>query len=409
MGSKVSEIVKRFDLRQIGKAVKTDAGFLKCPVSATRVGVLRYFKPDGTVFKELRLPEEVFAKDSMATLAGVPLTNRHPSELVDSKNAKKYMVGYTSDSVENRDNKYLETTVTITDSKLIEEIEQNGIREVSCGYTCQLDMMPGIYDGEKYDAIQRNIRYNHLAVVDKGRAGPQVRLHLDSESAIFNDTELKLDLRTDNRQSEGGSMAKIKLGGAEYDVDSGVAQAMDSALKDAEKKGFDNAMSEEMKKKADKEMEAKKKTDALEAKVDELTAENKKLSEQKMDDAKIQELVKARTDLLAKATPLVKADTKLDGMTDLEIKKAVIVAKNPDVKLDEKSQDYIEARFDAIVEATPAKKSSDALKDKVTKVDGTRADGDPETAEEIRLRNMKADSEAWMQPLGKSALKKEEE
>lgn len=409
MGSKVPETVKRFDLRQVGKAVKTDAGFLKCPVSATRVGVFKYLKPDGSVFRELRLPEEVFNQVSMDTLGGIPVTNRHPSKLVDSNSAKKHMVGFTSDFVQKRDDKFLDTFVTITDAATIKEIETRGMREVSCGYSCELEFTPGVFDGEHYDAIQRNIRYNHLAIVEKGRAGDKVRLHLDSESAILNDTELDLELRTDNRQSEGGSMAKIKLGGAEYDVDSGVAQAMDSALKDAEKKGYDTAATEMSKKKMDSEAELQKKLDTAQAKADELEAKNKKLEGEKMDSAKIQELVKSRTELIAKATPLVKADTKLDGMTDLEIKKAVILAKNPDVKLDEKSQDYIEARFDAIVEATPAKKSSDELKNQVKKVDGTRADGDPETAEQIRLRNMKADSEAWMQPLGKSAHKKEEE
>lgn len=402
-------LVKRFDLRQLGKAVKTDAGFLKCPVSATRVGVFKYYKPDGTVFKELRLPEEVFSEDSMSTLAGVPVTNRHPSKLVDKENARKFMVGFTSDIVSKRDEKYLDTHVTITDAMLIQEIEKSGLREVSCGYTCELEMNPGVYDGENYDAIQRNIKYNHLAVVDKGRAGPQVRLHLDSESAILNDTDLKLDLKNDNSHSEGGSMAKIKLGGAEYDVDSGVAQAMDSALKEAEKKGFDAAKEEMGKKKMDSEAELQKKLDSAQAKVDELTEKNKKLEGEKMDAKQVHELVTKRAALVEKAKPLVKEDTKFDALSDLEIKKAVITAKYPEMKLDEKSPEYIEARFDAIIEAEPVKKSTDGLKKAVSKVDGSRADGDPETAEEVRKRNMKADSEAWMKPLGKNASQQTDE
>lgn len=409
MGSNVS-LVKRFDLRQLGKAIKTDSGFLKCPVSATRVGVLKYYKPDGSVFKELRLPEEVFDQDSMNTLGGVPVTNRHPSKLVDKENAKKFMVGFTSDHIEKVDEKYLNTSVTITDSKLIEEIEKGGLREVSCGYTCELDMSPGIYEGEKYDAIQRNIKYNHLAIVDRGRAGPMVKLHMDASDAVYNGTDLKLDfVREDiNSLSEGGIMAKMKLGAAEYEVDAGVAQAFDSALKDAEKKGYDSAVSEEMKKKADKETEVKKSMDALEAKVDELTATNKKLEGEKMDAKQIHELVTKRSSLVEKAKPIVKADTKFDEMSDLEIKKAVITAKYPELKLDEKSPEYIEARFDAILDAEPVKKSTDDLKKAVTKVDGTRTDGDPETAEEVRKRNMKNDSEAWMKPLGKNTAKDEE-
>jgi hypothetical protein len=408
MRSNVS-LVKRFDLRQLGKAVKTDAGFLKCPVSATRVGVFKYYKPDGTVFKELRLPEEVFNEDSMATLAGVPVTNRHPSKLVDKENARKYMIGFTSDQIINREDKFLDTFVTITDALVIDEVEKKGLREVSCGYTCELDFQKGVYDGEEYDAIQRNIRYNHLAVVDKGRAGPQVKLHLDSESAILNDTDLKLDLRNDNSHLEGGSMAKIKLGGAEYDVDSGVAQAMDSALKEAEKKGFDACASEMGKKKMDSESEFQKKLDTAQAKVDELTEENKKLKGEKMDAKQIHELVTKRTALVEKAKPIVKADTKFDDMSDLEIKKAVITAKYPELKLDEKSEEYVQARFDAIIEAEPVKKSTDSMKNAASKVDGTRTDGEPETAEEVRKRNMKADAEAYLKPLGKHSQSNDEE
>lgn len=403
-------LVKRFDLRQLGKAIKTDSGFLKCPVSATRVGVLKYYKPDGSVFKELRLPEEVFDKESMSTLGGVPLTNRHPTTLVNKDNAKKFMVGFTSDQVEQVDNKYLNTSVTVTDSKVIEEIEKGGLREVSCGYTCNLDMVPGIYEGEHYDAIQRNIRYNHLAVVDRGRAGPQVRLHMDAADGLNNETDLKIDYVSDaiNSLSEGGIMAKMKLGAAEYEVDAGVAQAFDSALKDAEKKGYDAAVNDEMKKKADKEKEVKKSMDALEAKVDELTASNKKLESEKMDSKQIHELVVKRSGLIEKSKAIVKADVKLDDMADLDVKKAVIAAKYPELKLDEKSPEYIDARFDAIIDSEPVKKSTDALKTAAAKLDSARNDGDPESADEVRARNMKNDSEAWKKPLGKNTAADEE-
>ena len=180
------------------------------------------------------------------------------------------------------------------------------------------------------------------------------------------------------------------------------------AGKDAEKKGFDAAVSEEMKKKADKDKEVKKSMDALEAKVDELTAENKKLNGEKMDAKQIHELVTKRSALVEKSKSIVKADTKFDEMSDLEIKKAVITAKYPELKLDEKSPEYIEARFDAILDSEPVKKSTDDLKKAITKVDSTRTDGEPETAEEVRQRNMKNDSEAWMKPLGKNSAKDEE-
>ncbi|MCX7015414.1 MAG: alpha/beta hydrolase fold domain-containing protein, partial [Candidatus Sumerlaeota bacterium] len=53
-----------------------------------------------------------------------------------------------------------------------------GKTALSCGYTCDLEHTPGNWMGIKYDAIQRNIRYNHMAVVKAGRAGDAAKLHM---------------------------------------------------------------------------------------------------------------------------------------------------------------------------------------------------------------------------------------
>ena len=378
---------KRFDFRKLEKAIKTDAGFLKAPVYATRVGVFRYVKADGTVIRELRPAEEVFKKDSMDSLAGVPLTNRHPAEMVTSTNAKKHMIGYTSDKVD-QEGKFIKTSVTVTDETTIEEIEKSGLREVSCGYNCELEFTKGVFDGEEYDAIQRNIVYNHLAIVDKGRAGPEVRLRMDADSAILDD-------ETTPTQKKGDSMAKIKLGETEFEVDGGLALAIQTAVKDAEAKGADKAATAEK-----TATELKTKVDSLEAKKDELESEVKKLKETALDDAKIHARVQERASLLEKAKKYLKSDIDCSKMSDLEIKKAVVLAKHPEVKLDGKSETYVEARYDAIVETKEDGKDN-GLKETLSNVDASRGGKDKqETAEEVRARNMKQDSEAWQKPIG---------
>ena len=50
----------------------------------------------------------------------------------------------------------------------------SGKKEVSCGYRCAYDFTPGTFEGQPYDAVQRTIRGNHLALVDEGRMGPDV-------------------------------------------------------------------------------------------------------------------------------------------------------------------------------------------------------------------------------------------
>lgn len=382
---------KRFDFRKLEKATKTDSGFLKVPVYATRVGVFNYTKADGTKIRELRPRDEVFQADSMESLAGVPLTNRHPTEMVNSTNSKRHMVGYTSDKVD-QEGQFIKTSVTITDSETIKEIENDGLREVSCGYTCDLEFKKGIFNGDEYDAIQRNIRYNHLAIVDKGRAGPEVRLHLDSDSALCDDLEDKPPT-----QKKGNDMAKVKLCDAEFEVESGVAQAIQAALKEAKTQGKESVTSELETKIETVKADAQKTLDGLQAKLDQSVEEVKTLKAEKTDAAKLHELVLARTALLDMAKPHLKKDADLSAMSESDIKKAVVTAKYPELKLDEKSEAYVEARFDAIIETKEEKK--DDLKKTLSKVDDNRSE-EIETADQVRTKNSKLDAEAWMKPIG---------
>jgi hypothetical protein len=59
-------------------------------------------------------------------------------------------------------------------SEQMADLIQSGKKELSIGYRCLYELANGVYDGVKYQAIQRDIRGNHLALVDEGRAGPDV-------------------------------------------------------------------------------------------------------------------------------------------------------------------------------------------------------------------------------------------
>ena len=54
-----------------------------------------------------------------------------------------------------------------------------GLKELSLGYNLTLDETPGEWNGQHYDAIQRDIRINHLALGREARAGEQARLNID--------------------------------------------------------------------------------------------------------------------------------------------------------------------------------------------------------------------------------------
>jgi hypothetical protein len=152
--------------------VRHPEGWLDCDGIATRVGVFDYGS-----HRELRPVDEVMAAASVASLRGVPLTVEHPSAGVTSENAKAVTSGWVLDAWP--DGSVLRCRVRIVDAQAIAAVTE-GLRELSCGYSADVEPVSGTYDGEPYDAIQRNIRYNHLSIVEEGRAGPIARLLLDS-------------------------------------------------------------------------------------------------------------------------------------------------------------------------------------------------------------------------------------
>lgn len=69
---------------------------------------------------------------------------------------------------------YLQGSMTFWDDKAIGAITSGAQSELSCGYYYTPDMTPGSFQGVRYDGVMRNIQPNHLAIVDRGRAGPDV-------------------------------------------------------------------------------------------------------------------------------------------------------------------------------------------------------------------------------------------
>lgn len=336
--------VQRFDTGTINKAERTPEGYLISPVRAARVGVLTYYDAYGKPFKELVPPEELFKEDSMRTLAMKPLTaKKHPSVMLDSTNYKQFFVGMTGERVE-KDDIYLATTAIIHDAEAIRMVDA-GMREVSCGYVAELDMTPGEWEGEHYDAIQRNRHYNHLAIVDRGRAGREARLRLDSE---FNLTE------------EENTM-KFKIGDKEYDIPQEVADhigvqqqtiaTLTTGKADAEAKlTAANTLLTTTKADAEKVPGLTAEVEKQKGRADAAEAEVAKLK----DPAKFNDAVNARISLIESAKPMLDEETvkKLDSMADMDIMKAAIMAQDKEAKLDGKPEAYIQGRFEALSKTT---------------------------------------------------------
>lgn len=177
--------VERFDFQRIDAAriVTTSQGFLKASGNLTRVGVLPYYRADGSVYRELRLPEEVFKKDSLETLKLAPVTDLHGG-MVNPSNVQRLQVGIVGEDV-GHDDRFVTGSALIQRKDTIDAVRRRDRSELSPGYQCWVEDGPGDWFGMPYDGIQRDITYNHLAIGPKdwGRSGPEVALRMDGAGA----------------------------------------------------------------------------------------------------------------------------------------------------------------------------------------------------------------------------------
>ena len=260
-----SDSVFRWD-RGTFKPTRLPNGWLKADASLTRTGVFAYRNQDGTTRRELRLPDDVFKRDSMDSLQLVPLTLRHPPEPLDAQNTREHSVGAVGSDI-HHDDALVRATLMVTDADAVKAVETGSHRELSCGYNCVLDHTPGEWNGQRYDAVQHHIRYNHVALEPLGRAGPDVRVHMDAAEMV-NDEPRQLTL-----PQEGLSMStKITLDGVTYEVTEQAAQAI----------GVMQQRHDEAVKAATEEAKAgKTESDKLQAKFDAQAEELKKAAQER--------------------------------------------------------------------------------------------------------------------------------
>lgn len=328
--------VQRYDYSNF-TATKTDEGFLVDSPIVARIGIQEYRRADGTMQRELRLPEEVFHPDSLASMRGKPITPDHPkSGKVTSKDAHRVAIGtILSEGKQDGDN--VRTDITIYSPDAIGDR-----RELSLGYTAILDETPGEWNGQAYDAIQRTIRVNHLSVVKRGRAGV-ARLNMDSQE--------EYDDFINQQEQQTMSMVKTKLdSGLEYDAAPEVVAELNKLRADA------SVLSQKLD--AIPKLEAER--DTLKARVDGFASE----LDAAKSNGKAEALARIQLETVAGKFKIDAADK-----TDRQIKEAVIISVRKDAVLAEKSDIYIDAAFDMAVESAPAAAMASQRKDAMTRTD----------------------------------------
>lgn len=153
----------------------TKDGFLVVPATLSKLGVFEYHNKelgkDGEGIQRLaRTEKSLFTDETIRSFENAPITVGHPEDDVTAENWKQLAVG----SVRNvrRDGEHLAGEAWIYDAAAIKQIQQFGIKELSCGYRSEL--LPSQEQGVDFEMSP--MIGNHIAIVADGRCGESCKL-----------------------------------------------------------------------------------------------------------------------------------------------------------------------------------------------------------------------------------------
>lgn len=331
--------VIRYDAAPMSVVTRQDQdGFLYTEAATGRTGVLMYRNADGTPRRELRLPEDAGSAATLASMIGKPVVITHKGGMVNGTTARARNVGTMLsarfDSAQGLN--YNQIVIHDADAQTAGRTTH---KYLSLGYRLDLEERSGYYSPvtheisdtpkpgfEPFDAIQRNLSVNHLAMVPMGRAGEVARLNLDGNE--------------DFSTYEGTKMPIIKLAnGAEVEVTQEVADHVSSIQTRLD--GAESTLST-----------TKGTLLAVTAERDGLKTEiagfDDKLKQARLDA--VDEL-KATAELHASVAHKV---TDVAGKSDVEVKTAFIKAVAPAFNFDGLDEGGINGAFVALLGSNPA-------------------------------------------------------
>jgi len=280
----------------------TPEGYLLCEnVPIGRTGWMDYLgqelpsafnEPMGKICQVYRSPDELFSKATMSSFEGKSVTNTHPTANLDVNTTPMTERGHIQNI--RRDGDLLVADLFVKDAGLISSIQNNLMREVSCGYDCSWNKIEG--EEDKYE--QKNIIGNHLAIVENGRGGSRVAIQ-DSKPEELKDTKPEEKQKTGGKKFMGKMSKQIltAMGFQKYAADAepeDIAKAMDAMNEkdeDEKKEVKDEEPVKETKKEPEKKEEVKDDDETIPAWAKSLMEDVKALKAKKSetkeaDDAK---------------------------------------------------------------------------------------------------------------------------
>jgi hypothetical protein len=327
---------------------RTKEGFLAVRAKAARAGIYEYLgreiDPTGSHFasdqivRVWRSPEEVFNRDSVHSFLLKPVTDDHPSVPVTMDNWRQHARGVNAGAM--RDGDFLAFDLVLMDRSAIDAVD-SGKRELSNGYTSELDFTPGVTaDGKPYDAQQRNIRGNHIAIVKAGRAGPQCRIgdaaicdsidisvmeRLLADGQTYRDAPTRDNFQSnDDRGSRGSKQMKtITIDSIPFELDDQAAAAVGK---------LQSSIADAITRATKAESDVATLTTQLATKDAELVTAKKQLEDSKLSPQQLRDAAKAYQQTVDKAKALGVNVT--DVMSEADIIKTAVLAKVGDAAKD---------------------------------------------------------------------------
>lgn len=318
---------KRFDQVEISQETMQKlgmTGFLTYQFTAAKPGVYPYYDHElGRVVYELKHPDDLLKPEVVSQLNHCPITEDHPSEMVNLDNSTHITKGIThGDS--RIENEMLVGSGTVFDPGLVAKILNKQKNGCSVGFVCELIDEVGDYEGQRYERRQTSFVFNHMAMVAIPRCGPDCVARIDSM-----DKEAAVQIMAEeipylNERSQTKEMKKIRIDSLEFEVTDEVASKFG-----------------ELQGRLDAQEDANKR----------LREENDSLKKQTVPVEKLDEMVEFRSKLLGVACTFVGDGYESKGKSDRQIKIDCIASFSKGQFTGEgKSDDYINARFDTMLD-----------------------------------------------------------
>lgn len=373
-----------------------DNGYLRIDGVVAHVGILEYMDDDGTVIREFVPEETLFDEASLQSLAGAPVTLQHPPVMVTPTNYSQYSQGSVN-GMPKRDGDNLIASMLVIGNEALHAVEYDGVSELSPGYSVDLDETPGEWQGQKYDRVQRNRRYNHQAIVDAARGGSVCSLRFDGANVPNNEdnsmTQIKLPGGGTVEVADAATAATINAAlakqGKRLDSTKGQLKKLvkaiapklkldaDDIVKDADDENKDEVVEVDVPAVENAVSSVAEAVDNLQAQLDELADAvsagdtpdtSMDEDEQEKTDEDTDTDPEMKTDSLSKMLRIIDAAKKLKpGISHMdgkrvksarEIQVEALIAAKSGFNADGKSDAYINGRFDAAVDGLKTRADS---------------------------------------------------